>query len=172
MKTELAPDSPKVPRNRYAMWIDRRLQTKLVTAPTPDAAVEIVYTTWGISRSQEVVAKLKFSGSNAHIEQPPTHHDQSNTTSPDSMAFALGCTLVGWTKRGADKHTGLKTPQRMQLEEGVASPDVKATAWRALQDHGVPIDQLHKIATDYLAAHAEAQQLPPRPRIICRSKSR
>ena len=42
---------PKEPRRKFAVWIDGRLQTKLVTAKSEKVAVEIVYLKWGVERS-------------------------------------------------------------------------------------------------------------------------
>lgn len=141
---------PKEPRRKFAVWIDGRLQTKLVTAKSEKVAVEIVYLKWGVDRSSHVVAKPKFPvdyiGRDVSLDQEPG----PLSTPADGLAFKLGRLLAGWTTRVAERRAGLKTSQRMYLEEGRATAGVKAAAFRALEAHGVPMAALVKIAAEFL----------------------
>ena len=141
---------PKEPRRKFAVWIDGRLQTKLVTAKSEKVAVEIVYLKWGVDRSCHVVAKPKFPvdyiGRDVSLDQEPG----PLSTPADGLAFKLGRLLAGWTTRVAERRAGLKTSQRMYLEEGRATAGVKAAAFRALEAHGVPMAALVKIAAEFL----------------------
>ena len=56
------------------------------------------------------------------------------------------------------RHAGLEPQQRIQLEQGSATAHIKAAAWRALEAHGVPIDQLVAAAASYLEKHPESPQ--------------
>jgi len=141
---------PKEPRRKFAVWIDGRLQTKLVTAKSEKVAVEIVYLKWGVERTCQVVTKPKFPidyvGRDTSLDQEPG----PLSTPADGMAFKLGRVLAGWTTRVAERRAGLKTLQRLYLEEGRATAGVKAAAFRALKEQGVPIEALVQIATEYL----------------------
>ena len=141
---------PKEPRRKFAVWIDGRLQTKLVTAKSEKVAVEIVYLKWGVERTCQVIAKPKFPidyvGRDTALDDEPG----PLSTPADGMAFKLGRVLAGWTTRVAEKHAGLKTLQRLHLEEGRATAGVKAAAFRALKAQGVPIEALVQIATEFL----------------------
>jgi len=141
---------PKEPRRKFSVWIDGRLQTKLVTAKSEKVAVEIVYLKWGVDRNCQVVAKPKFPvdylGRKEELEDdrgPPS-------TAADGLAFKLGRVLAGWTTRVAERRAGLKTLQRLHLEEGRATAGVKEAAFRALSAQGVPVAALVQIAAEFL----------------------
>lgn len=157
MKTQAAPDSPRPLRNRYTISIDGRVHTRLVTAPTEKAAVEVVYTRWGIERSQKVVATLKHRDPRGQ-EPPVSDTTQPCSTAAEGWAFVLGCILLKWTAALAEEHAGLEPQQRIQLEQGAATAQIKAAAWRALEAHGIPIDQLVAAAASYLEKHPESPQ--------------
>jgi hypothetical protein len=141
---------PKEPRRKFSVWIDGRLQTKLVTAKSEKVAVEIVYLKWGVERSCHVIAKPKFPVDYLGRNEALDDERGPLSTPADGLAFKLGRVLAGWTTRIAERRSGLKTIQRMYLEEGRATAGVKAAAFRALEAHGVPVAALVKIATDFL----------------------
>jgi hypothetical protein len=153
---------PKEPRRRYTIWIDGRIQTKFVTAKSEKVAVEIVYQKWGVERTYQVVAKPKFPVD--YVGRDTSLDDQPGplSTPADGLAFKMGRVLAGWTTRVAERRAGLKTLQRMYLEEGRATAGVKAAAFRALKECGVPIEALVQIASEFLERQHSAGKNKPK----------
>ena len=149
---------PKRARKRYSIWIGELLQKKLVTADNPELAVEIVYTEWGVERSLPVTAKLKYPAP-SHCAEEADSTAGLEPAPAEGLAFKLGRRLLGWTTTVAEKRMGVKPEHRMLLEAGSGSQDLKAHARRSLEDQGVPMGALIKVATLYIENRSKAALL-------------
>ena len=150
-----APTSePKKVRKRYEILIGERVQRKLVTADTPELAIEIVYNEWGVERTEPVTAKLKYP-------TPPLYEEINNSPAnstpmpSEGIAFMLGRTLIGWTTRVAERNMKVRPLQRIHLEQGCAPDDLKAHARRTLEARGAPMERFFEIAAAYVKEHPE-----------------
>jgi hypothetical protein len=152
---------PREPRRRFAVWIDGRLQTKLVTAKSEKVAVEIVHLKWGVDRRSHVVVKPKFPVDHYGRKETPEEHRGPSSTPAEGMAFKLGRVLIGWTTKVAERRASITTAQRIFLEEGRATAAVKEAAFRALVAQGVPVATLVQVATDFF----EHQRLLGKPTV-------
>lgn len=163
---------PREPRRRFEVWIDGRLQTKLVTAKSEKVAVEIVYLKWGVQRHCHVVAKPKFPVEHFGRKEAPDEHRAPASTPEEGMAFKLGRVLAGWTTKVAERRAGIKTAQRLFLEEGRATAGVKDAAFRALKAQGVPVETLVQVATQYFEHQRLLGKMTPSGRAIAPGRAR
>jgi hypothetical protein len=138
-------------RYRYSVWLDGRLQKGGVSAATETAAVEAACLRWEVRDKTRIVVKRKYPTAARPSGGAAVDLEAAPSTPVDALVFKMARQLLGWTNAWIESRSGIARHQRIDLEGGRASAVVKEVVFRLFEHEGVPLEELSRVATHFLA---------------------